>query len=67
MATEVANSTEILQELKSIKSELQYLKEHMVSSDMILTKEEEILLSKAREEHKNKKTTKLKDLMRDLN
>jgi len=53
MATE---SKQILNELKSIKEELHYIKEHMVDADTILTADEKLLLD---ESIKNEKAGKL--------
>ncbi len=55
-----------MRELKSIKDELKYIKEHMVDIDMILTSEEEKILKESIEEFKAGKTTKLSDLKKDL-
>lgn len=43
-------------ELKKIKSELDFIKEHMVDSDTLLTKEEGGRLERSIEELKEKKT-----------
>ena len=58
-------SSEVLEELKNIKDDLQYIKENMVDVDMILTSEEVEILVESINEYKNEKTTKLDDLKRD--
>ena len=56
MATE---TKQIMDELKSIKEELHYIKIHMVDADTILTAEEKTLLN---ESIKNKRAGKLTSL-----
>ena len=56
----------IYKELKTIKSELDFIKEHMVDVDMILTKEEEERLNKSIEEKKAGKTISLEKLESEL-
>lgn len=56
----------LAQELEEIKSDLQYIKEHMIDVDLILTEEERGLLGKAREEYSKGKTISLKELEREL-
>ena len=58
-------SSEVLEELKNIKDDLQYIKENMVDVDMILTSDEVEILADSINEYKNGKTTKLDDLKRD--
>jgi len=41
----------IMKELKKIKRDLKYIKEHMVDVDTILTADEEALLSMAKKEY----------------
>jgi len=53
---------QIIKELKSIKSEIDYIKENMVSADMVLNKKEKSLLNKARDEYRKGKTISLADL-----
>jgi len=59
------SSSELMQELKLIREELQYIKEHMVDTDMILTPDEEELLEESMREYRDGKTTKLSDLKRE--
>ncbi len=56
----------ILGELHKIKENLEYIKEHMVERDEILTSEEKILLEKARAEYAQGKTTSLEQLEKEL-
>ena len=58
-------SSDVLEELKSIKDDLQYIKENMVDVDMILTSDEVEILAESINEYKSGKTTKLDDLKRD--
>ena len=58
-------SSELMEELKVIKEDLQYIKKHMVDVDMILTPEEEEILNQSINEFRDGKTTKLHDLKRD--
>ena len=58
-------SSELMEELKVIREDLQYIREHMVDVDMILTPEEEDVLNQSVNEFRDGKTTKLHDLKRD--
>ena len=58
-------SSEVLEELKIIKDDLQYIKENMVDVDMILTSDEVEILAESINEYKSGKTAKLDDLKRD--
>ncbi len=58
--------TQIMQELKEIRQELNFIKQHMVDADTILTKEEVVLLDEALEEHKRGETTTIDDLRKEL-
>lgn len=57
-------SSDLMEELKIIKEDLQYIKEHMVDIDMILTSDEQKILNKSINEFRDGKTTKLDDLKR---
>ena len=56
----------ILERLNTIQFELNFIKEHMVDADTILTEEDKTDLAQAREEFRNKKTISLKDLKKEL-
>ena len=56
----------IIQKLDSIKSELDYIKRHMVDVDMVLSEEDKIALAKARKELKSGETVSLKELKKEL-
>ena len=56
MATE---SKAILDELKAIRAEIAYLKDHIVDSDVLLTEEDITAIKKAEEDLKHKKTVRL--------
>ena len=62
----VTETKQILDKLSNIKSELNYIKEHMVDVDTILTEDEKVALEKARKEYENGKTISLKDLEKEL-
>tara|TARA_Y100000310_G_scaffold29928_1_gene28442 strand:- start:1318 stop:1521 length:204 start_codon:yes stop_codon:yes gene_type:complete len=61
-----SEAKEILGKLDAIKSELDYIKEHMVDSDSILTEEDKKDLANAREEYKKGETTSLEELEKEL-
>lgn len=50
---------QIMQKLEKIESELDFIKEHMVDADTILTPEEEKILEKGLKEYKEGKTISL--------
>ena len=54
----------LVDELKAIKKDLAYIKEHMVDVDMVLTPVEERRLESSLEEYRKGKTTKLEDFER---
>jgi hypothetical protein len=56
---------ELIRELKAIRKDLAYIKEHMVDIDAILTPKEEEILEEGIKEFKEGKTIKLEDLERD--
>ena len=64
--SETATLQTIQQELKAIKTDLDYLKEHMVDVDSILTEDDFEALKQAEKEHKERKTITLKDLKKQL-
>ena len=61
----VTTEREILKELKAIREDLNYIKEHMVDIDTILTPGEERILEEGIREFKEGKTIRLEDLERD--
>ena len=56
MASEIK---QILKKLETIKSDLDYIKEHMVDADTILTKDEEAIMERGLKEYKEGKTISL--------
>lgn len=56
---------QLIQELKEIKKDVQFIKEHMVDVDMILTPKEEVDLNKGLEELKEGKAVSLDIIKRD--
>ncbi len=57
--------TEVLQELKTIKRDLEYINLHIADIDVILTPEEDKILEEGLEEFEAGKTISLSDLKRD--
>ncbi|MEW5759358.1 MAG: hypothetical protein AB1779_01160 [Candidatus Thermoplasmatota archaeon] len=53
--------SQIIEELKSIKEDLKYIKKHMIDIDMILTPDEERILKESIDEFEKGKTKKLED------
>jgi len=51
----------LIEKLDTIKLELDYIKEHMVDVDTVLTPEEGIILEKGIKEYKEGKTISLED------
>ena len=56
----------ILDELKVMKAELDYIKEHMVDVDVILTPDEEERLDESLSDLKTGKTTSLQDFEKEM-
>lgn len=56
----------IHQELKTIKSKLDFIEEHMVDVDTILTKAEEERLEESLKEYKEGKAISLKDFEKQM-
>lgn len=56
---------ELFKELKAIRKDLAYIKEHMVDINIILTPEEEEILEEGIKEFEEGKAIKLEDLERD--
>ena len=54
-------SPELLHELRLIREELQYIREHMVDVDVLLSAEEEIVLAESLEEFKGGRTRSLEE------
>ena len=54
----------IVKELKEIKKEIEYIKEHMIDSDFILSVEEEKILEESIKEFEEGKAIKLEDFER---
>ena len=64
MTTETVNQ-QVAEELKAIRADLNFIKEHMVDIDTILTLEEEKKLDEAIEEYKSGKTVSLEDFEKE--
>ena len=65
MANNITLST-IYKEIELIKNKIINIEENMIDKDAILTKDEEILLKKAREEYKQGKAISLEQLEKEL-
>ncbi len=61
----IMNDVDILVELREIKEEIAYIKEHMVDIDYFLTPKEENLIEDALKEHERGETVKMTDFKRD--
>ena len=59
--------SEVLKELRLIRSDLKYIRAHMVDQDMILSTEEKTLLEESRQDLREGKTRSLDDVMRARN
>ena len=57
---------QVMDELKGIKKELRFIKEHMFDPDSIMTTEEAKRFEKSMSELKEGKTTSLSDLKKEL-
>ena len=66
MTTETVDVQRMTEELKAIRTDLDYIKEHMVDVDTILTTEEEERLDKSIEEYKSGKAVSLEDFEKEL-
>lgn len=53
--------SELIEEIKAIRKDLDYIKENMIDKDMILTPEEEERLDKSIEEYNKGKAISLED------
>lgn len=56
----------VLKKLDTIKTELNYIKEHMVDVDTLLTPEEEERLEESLQEFKSRKTASLQDFEKEM-
>lgn len=56
----------LLEKMEEIKKDLNFIKEHMVDADTMLSPEEMILLHQAREEEKRGETISLEQLKKEL-
>ena len=64
--SETAIAKEIVGELKAIRHELAYIKEHMVDADTILTPDEEKRLAESVKAYKQGKAVKLEEFERQM-
>ena len=66
MITQTVDVQQMTEELKAIRTDLDYIKKHMVDVDTILTPEEEERLDEAVEEYKSEKAVSLEDFEKQL-
>ncbi|MBS3127154.1 hypothetical protein J4228_03235 [Candidatus Woesearchaeota archaeon] len=66
MASETVNVQQMTEELKAIRADLDYIKEHMIDVDTILTPEEKERLDEAIEEYNSGKAVSLEDFEEEL-
>lgn len=64
--TEVITSDELIAELKAIRMDLNYLKEHIVDIDSILTEEDYLALHEYRKEKNAGNLTSHEELKKEL-
>jgi len=62
----VIESNDIINELKSIKEDLSYIKEHMVDIDSIMTQDDYRAIEEARKDKKNNKLISEDQLKKEL-
>ncbi|MEK6808776.1 MAG: hypothetical protein AABY14_03760 [Nanoarchaeota archaeon] len=58
--------TKIYEDLEFLKKEVIEIKQNMIDVDAILSSDERVLVSKAREEHKKGETTSLEEIKKEL-
>ncbi|MDO9517114.1 MAG: hypothetical protein Q7J10_03585 [Methanosarcinaceae archaeon] len=63
---EAINSIEIVHELRSIREDLDFIKDHMVDIDSIMTEDYYISLNEYRDEKSSGKLTSHEDLKREI-
>ena len=56
----------VLDELRTIKIEIEFIKEHMVDADTVLTSEERVLVDESFENEKNNELVPSDELRREL-
>ena len=62
----MTTETKVLNELKTIKAELDYIKTNMLNKDMFLTNEERILLTESYKDEREGKLVSSKELKKQL-
>ena len=56
----------ITEDLDFLKKEISNIKEHMIDSDALLSKNEELIIKKSRDEYHKGKSIRLEDLEKQL-
>ncbi|HIH10343.1 MAG TPA: hypothetical protein HA254_06800 [Candidatus Diapherotrites archaeon] len=64
--SEAAALEQLTAELKAIRHDVEYIKEHMVDVDMILTKGEEKRLEESLSEYRQGKAVRLEDFEKEM-
>ena len=57
---------QVMEKLDTIKSELDFIKKHMIDADTILTSREEERLEESLEDFKKRKTTSLEEFEKEM-
>lgn len=63
---ETAFEKRIMRKLEELQAEVEYIKEHMVDVDILLTPEEELVVEEALEAYRTGNTVSLEELKREL-
>jgi len=66
MTSETVSVQQMTEELKAIRADLDYIREHMVDVDTILTPEEGERIDEAIKEYKSGKAVSLEDFEKEL-
>ncbi len=61
-----AETQQILEELKAIRTDLDYIKEHLIDVDTVLTTAEEARLEESLSDWRNGKTTSREEFEREM-
>lgn len=63
---EALSQKKVIEELRAIRKDIEFIKKHMIDIDMILTRKEEKILEESIREYEKGKTTKLEDLEKEM-
>ena len=65
--TETIITEQIVSELKAIRTDIEFIKEHMVDADSIMTPKEELMLKESLEEYSEGKSVSLDEFEKEMN